>query len=665
MTSFVAASSSTNIHRLHTTQGQRQRLVAHEAMKWCSQWYNVEGRWIDAAEPPDTRKTLWLCFGLLAGNRASINLANKILARLEFQHHHPTRTQQEQQASFDIFISNHAIQFLTRHGKKLTPEVYRKIEEWGRRALGDYPGNRQADYQFHGANDNMPAKATLGLILGGQLFGDDTAIQHGLWNLRQLRSLLTRRGLISEYTSPTYLPLTLVNLTEVAHYAHQPEARQLSVLCLQRIWADFLGHFHPPTGMLAGPYSRAYQLDDAGHLSNAACALWLALGERVILNPIDELNREPMRVVHHHSNRYTQLGQLCWISSCTLTPPRYLLNWLKRRSYPFQLLANAERGEFNSSFAGEINTTCHAEADFALGTAEGESWTQLQADPFFINYRRSANTRQIEDIRTLYTRYLINDQSPGDLEKDHLLRGNGIVHTVHSGRTALVTVRPALSLAGQEVRRLKFSMILPEHFGQHESLMIRGHHCFLKDGPFYLALRLLTPTAWSEHNLIRLEPVSNYQVLSIYNYEGPCRSFTEKELGRTLNGFIATVGLRSEEPFEAFISRIEKAELLDYFSFGTRTTQYRLEQLTLALSYAVHSDRVRYRTINSQPVPEPLWQADGLPSQKLPFLKSKRIPKGLTPTIPHRHLNVVWTDQPWIIASNPGVVDQSHPATSA
>jgi len=29
-------------------------------------------------------------------------------------------------------------------------------------ALNDYPGNRQADLQFHGYNDNMPAKARWG-----------------------------------------------------------------------------------------------------------------------------------------------------------------------------------------------------------------------------------------------------------------------------------------------------------------------------------------------------------------------------------------------------------------------------------------------------------------------------------------------------------------------
>lgn len=664
MPSLITRPPSSGTNSRSSTHAKRRQLVSLEAFKWCSRWYDANGQWTDGSTEPDTRKTLWLCFGLLAGNHASVALANKILARLEFCHHIEPRSSQEQKNNFDIFVSNHTIQLLVTNGQKLEPEVYRKIEQWGRQALGDYPGDRQADYQFHGANDNMPAKATLGLILGGELFGDDSAVQQGLWNLRQLRDLLTRRGMLSEYTSPTYLPLTLVNLTEVAHYSTHPEARQLATLCLERIWADFLGHFHPPTGLLAGPYSRAYQLDDAGHLSNSACLLWLALGDQAILDPIEEINHEPMRLIHHHDSRYTQLGQLCWIASCKLEPPAHLLRWMNRRSYPFRLQANAERGEFNLSFAGEVHTTTYAEADFALGTSEGESWTQLQADPFFLNYRKKAPAQTIEDIRTVYSRYLINDQRPGDREPDHLLRNYGLVHTVQKDRTTLVVARPAPCLAGEELRRLKFSLILPEHFGRHESLQIRGHHFFLMDGPLYLAIRFLTPTNWSGNNPIRMESSPNYQILSLYNYDGAPRRFTAEELGRTLNGFVATVGNRHEETFDAFMNRIEQAELLDYFSFASRTTQYRLGNTTLGISYAVHSDHVRYRTINSQPAPQPLWSADGLPARKLPFLDGDTLPQSNTPTIPHRHLNVVWSNQPWVIASNPGVVSQSQPVFS-
>ena len=66
----------------------------------------------------------------------------------------------------------------------------------------------------------------MGMILGGEYFGDAAAVEHGMWNLRQLRDLLTRRGLLSEYTSPTYSPLSILNLAEVARAAAPPPDRR-------------------------------------------------------------------------------------------------------------------------------------------------------------------------------------------------------------------------------------------------------------------------------------------------------------------------------------------------------------------------------------------------------------------------------------------------------
>ena len=622
---------------------ERRAEVIRLVSEFSHAWYDADAVWIGAERQPDTRETLWLCFGLLDGDASDVALANLLLADLEQIPHHPTRSQEEESATFDIFTTNHTVQMLVLHAAKLAPGVRRKLEGWAREAQGDYPGDRQSDYQFHGANDNMPAKATMGLILGGEYFGDADAVEHGLWNLRQLRDLLTRRGLLSEYTSPTYTPLSIINLTEVAEHARHPEALELAARCVERIWADALGHYHAPTGMMAGPYARAYAADSTGHLNAMGILLWGVFGDEVFPHPIEELRRARVRLLHHHSVP-SQVSLLAWLTSVAVAPPA-LIEWMRQRKYPFHLCASAERG---GDGAGEVLTTLYQEAEFAIGTAEGEIWTMLQSEAFFLQYAIRQPVEGVEDRRTVYARYLINDQKP--LDEEGLLKPHGCVHTVQSGRTVLALARPVLELEGQPISALKFSVILPTHFGPVGRVELRDGHVFIQDGPVLLALRPLNATDWGRQDAVRLEPVEHYQVISFYNYEGELRAFTGKELGRTLNGFVAVVGLAREESYEEFCRRIAAAELLDYSHLGMRTTRYRVGDLTLGLSYAVEADRVRYATINGHPAERPIWKADGLPAERLPFLGGMPATNSLE--LPYEHLRVIWApNAPWQIAT--------------
>ena len=644
MTKIQNDSPATSSHA--STQEERRQDVAQLTAKFCRQWFDDQGEWRGAGVAPDTRVTLWLCFGLLPGDEESVALANNILGSLAFHHHHPTRTPEEEAADFDIFVTNHSVQMLVSYGEKLRPDVRHKLEVWARPALRDYAGDRQSDYQFHGFNDNMPSKATLGMILGGEYFGDSEAVEHGLWNLRQLRDLLTRRGLMSEYTSPTYSPLTIINLTEIALLAKNAEARSLAAQCVERVWADVLGHFHSPTGTMGGPYARAYQLDSTGHFSTVACLLWIVLGERTSFNPITEISLDPIRLVHHHDDRTSQLGILGWLSTCPLRPPEYLLQWLENRTYPFRLKASAERG---GDGAGEVNTTFYSEKDFALGTSEGESWCELQSEMFFLQFRRHAPFRGIEDLRTAYCRYLVNDQHPGDHKEDHCLKPHSITHTVQEGRVALVLTRPSLSLANTNVQSLRFSFILPTHFGEMERIEVRGGTVFMEDGTIRLGLRGLNVTDWGRQAAVKIERVAHYQIISFFNYEGEARCFSEEELGRTLNGFVAVIGVKAEESWDAFLERVAAMEVLDYFHLGTRIVRCKVGETILGMSYALKTDRVRYSTIHGRLTERPLWDADAMPAERLPFLKIAQ-PNSLE--FPHKHLRVVWAPEaPWVIGS--------------
>ena len=584
----------------------------------------------------------------MAGPKSDQNLANAVLTCIDFSSHLGAITAELGDPPFDIFVTNLAVHLLALHTDKLKPAVREKLEQWARPCLRDYAGDRQADYQFQGYNDNMPAKATLGMILGGEYFGDQQAVSHGLWNLRQLQDLLTRRGLLSEYTSPTYTPITLVSLTEIALHSRNDEARRIASFCAERVWADVLGHFHAPTGIMAGPYSRAYQPDSTAHLSTLSLILWLWHGEGVFPDPVKELGDFKVRMIHHHGSRADAVGLLGWAASSPIVPPRYLSRWARTRRYPFTVRATAERGQFRKFDAGEILTTQYQEEDFALGTAEGDSWTQHQAEAFFLNYRLRSPVAGVEDVRTAYLRYFVDDEMPTDA---HSLPTHGCLHTIQQGRTALVLGRPVLSLEGRPVRRLTFSLILPCHFSPVEKVEISDGHVFLQDGRIYVAIRPLNPCNWGTSQPVRLEASNSYQCISFYNYEGVPRTFTRQELGRTLNGFAVSVSPVAEGSFEKFRQRVLSADCVDYCQNGMRTVRYRTAETLLEMSYAVEEDRVRFGAINGRIVPRPVWEADGLPARRLPFLGESLPPNALN--LPYHHLRTAWgPDLPWIISAN-------------
>jgi len=644
-----------------TTQSERRQQVFRLARHYAHKVFHDDGRFALPGKEPHLVASLWIAFALFEGGPADRALAEAMLLRGELSTHIPPRSPEEAATSsqFDIFCSNHTIQLLHMHGERLSAKLRRKLEQWGRWALRDFSGDRQCDYQFQGYNDNMPAKATLGMILGGEYFGDNEAVEHGLWNLRQLRDMLTRRGMISEYSSPTYTPLTLTNLTLVARRARHAEARELAGRCVERIWSDFLGHIHPPTGLFpGGPSSRSYTADSVGHLSAANMMLWLALGDTVFLNPVKELHREPERLVLHAGADLTySISKMAWYAACEFSPPAHLLEWMQKRSYPFHIRATAERGDMGDASTGEVLTTQHQEEDFALGTVEGE--TNNQAEPLYLNYRRRASASDPEHVRVVYTRYLIDKQVPGERvegasgpfsgESGYLFN-YGRSHTVQKDRIAMLLQRPQMLLAGKPVTSLRTAVIIPAHFGPVKKIEHRDGHVFIQDGPIHLALRPMNGTDWGREESVRVEFVNRYHMISFFNYEGPPRAFNEEELGRTLNGVIAVVSLQREERYEDFCRRVTSAQLVDYYCFFARTTRYRLGDTEFGFSYAVQFDRVRHATINGKPVPRPIWDADGLPSERLPFLNGR--PQLNKMEIPYKHLRVIWdTKRPWQIIS--------------
>jgi hypothetical protein len=591
--------------------------------------FNKNGEWIATRLPPPAREWLWAAFAYLAGDAGDIAFASRLVM------HAP-----EPADGYSIFTNTHALHLLVAHGHAFTAEARLRLEAWGRLTIEDSPGGARADLQFHGYNDNMPTKATLGLILGGEYFGDQRAVEQGLWNLHQLRLLLTRRGVISEHCSPTYTPLTLTNLMEIVHYAKSAEARELASACSEHVWAELLAHYHAPTRAVVGPYSRAYATDSAGHLGNLHFLLWQVFGTECVPDPAVELfSRDSPAIIHHRGDHFFVVAGFAFLAACEHRPPQRLLDWLAARTLPFEFRATTERAEGGAacgtpSFtANRVTITSYQAAAFAVGTSNGD-WRE-QSECWHVLYKRTTGTAPagLVDIRHLTMRYIVDDLLPGVAATSPRGDETGEVdyvsefaryHTLQKGPVALVAAGPVDDLAGRACHRLSLAIILPEHFSQVDDVRFEEGHFWLEDGPFIMAIKPLGVRRWSldtpEFSIIRS---GAYRLLCLPTYEGEARVFSVEELRASISGFFSISGSLDETTRDDFRSKVLASYVRDTVWMNQRTIHWQGCGHTLELSCGLVARGLRFAAIDGEEPAAPVWEAKGLARESLSLMAAK------------------------------------------
>lgn len=609
-------------------QPRRRHDYLARVRRFAAPHFNAKGEWIATKRPPGTREWQWAAFAFLDGDENDAKFADRLILNAP-----------ELGEPYSIFANTHALHLLVTHGGAFSEPARRRLETWARLAIEDSPGGARADLQFHGYNDNMPAKATLGLILGGEYFDDPRALRHGLWNLHQLRRLLTRRGVISEHCSPTYSPLTLTNLAEIVQHARHAEARELAAACCEHIWAELLAHYHAPTRAVVGPYSRAYATDSTGHLGNLAYLLWQVFGPGFAPDPSEHLfDPASPAIIHHSGDRFFVATGFAFLAACEHHPSRRLLDWVGARALPFGFRATTERAEGSmlgkpgSFSANRITIAAHQEPDFAMGTSNGD-WLH-QAEHWHLVYRRSERPLPgLADIRHLTMRYLVDDTLPGQSapsprgeavgEIDYVPE-NAFYHTLQKDGVTLVAGGPLDDLARRAHHRLALAVILPEHFGEVDDVRFEDGHFWLEDGDFLLAIRPLATRRWHadtpEFSILRSGP---YRLLCLPNHEGEARSFSKEELGATVAGFVAVASSLRVETREAFRAKVMAARLHDTVWITQRTICWEGCGHTLELSYGLVSKQLRFAAIDGEEPATPAWEAKGLPRESLPLMAAK------------------------------------------
>lgn len=631
-------------------QLERQAQLFNLYLKQMGDVIDDDGGWHGNEPEMGMREKIWHCMALLEGTAEQVNRANLILDRLVLEPCH--------------FAPMNCMQLLLKYEGILWQSITQKLEEYVKASL-----ERQAAKNIHFTmyNDNFASMASFTLLTAGERFGIGWAFEEGRKKLIGLKERYMRCGVLMEYCSTTYLPITITCMAEIFNYVKDAEVREIAIKCEERAWAEAASHYHAPSGRLAGPYSRAYTYDTLGISGGMHCLFYAIFGDAIIINPVKDMFPYRKGMVIHHGLERLMWPMLIWSLSGQCHCPAYLGRLLVDKPYPYTAIARAEvlasltdgfridetTGEkvpVNNALeyqgtAGPIYT--YMTEDYAMGTA----WSQYHdgglSESFYAVYRKKVPAHDYTETGVSFSRYIINDRLPetmipyavyglsdGNIGFRDEGRKFGIQHKNHS----LMAYKPK-QFEAHSISSMKLSILFPCHFAKPDEIWIGGEKLqgftgesqqpatvFVKDGPVYLAF---TPLALTDHGrqaAVRVEECGKYIMISFYNYEGEAKSFDTKALFLTSSGFVATVMDASEAgsmgDFMAYVNNHSLTDAVERSEGGyTRWIRYTRKEVDLHFAYSPISEGIMIATVNGRPRPEPVFEADGIAGDQLPFMR--------------------------------------------
>jgi len=94
--------------------------------------------------------------------------------------------------------------------------------------------------------------------VAGEMLDEPRLLQYGRNRLAAFLDHTDYHGGLNEYNSPTYTFVALHECERILQLLHSPDVLEMAERLRRFIWNALAERFHPATGQLAGPHSRAY-----------------------------------------------------------------------------------------------------------------------------------------------------------------------------------------------------------------------------------------------------------------------------------------------------------------------------------------------------------------------------------------------------------------------
>jgi hypothetical protein len=118
---------------------------------------------------------------------------------------------------------------------------------------------------------NIAFQGTYVTLATAELLNNPSLLAYAKDRLVRLESTVAVSGSFVEYNSPTYMAVTISNLSRILKYVQDADARQAGARLNALAWKHVAKHWHQPTLQLAGPMSRAYS-------NNIGAPMWIQKG---------------------------------------------------------------------------------------------------------------------------------------------------------------------------------------------------------------------------------------------------------------------------------------------------------------------------------------------------------------------------------------------------
>ena len=626
---------------------------------------------------PPYREPVWILPALYTGPQEYVDLANRMVARLaDTSMVNLASTREQTGMDFGIFQSPALAHTLHRFGDRLTPEARAVMEHHARLVGQTYRGAAQPDFKFHGANDNMPMLATKGLILGGEALGDEQAVRHGRWNLGQFRRLLSRSAWASEFNSSTYSAVTLYASATLATWSRDPEIRALAQEIEQRLWAEVLLHYHPGTLRQAGPQSRAYCIDYAGHNHALQLLQWVAFGPEVTGRDMvgSYFHPDGTEVIHFDGCPWQSIAEFCDMLDTDFHIPEELAGLASGRKYPAVLRGRTEAmGRFDGQ-CGPYHTETYMEEEFSLGTVDLPMGGGEQTASLYATYRLKPEVRTFRDATSLFFRYFTHDVElgvtdrsiDGAWEGERFVSSQGWCYALQKENVGLLLCTPNLRNTPLETDTLKLSLLFPAHYGRIARSIIGAGPVregavgeseqpvpvSLEAGEVYMNITPLLPTSLPRRAALRWRSQNQYEALEIINYEGETREFTRRELAMVLNGLVLTISpKRKHASLEAFHASLLHPVITDYFMEIRRFLLFQRQDVEFEVLLSTDPCGVQTEGIDGRQAERPVFYSNQMDVSTLPFVTGP-VERNF-PCFPWRDSLEAWPYEksPWMIGS--------------
>lgn len=187
------------------------------------------------------------------------------------------------------FIGHELLLIALRHGQALPNAVLDEVRGAIHRAA---TAIRRRDVSM--AYTNIAAKGTFVTLAAGELLDDGELLTYGRDRMDRFAAEVGRFDSFAEYNSPTYWLVTCTAVTSIAQFVVDEKARELAGAIRDQLWTHLVRRWHPPTGQLAGPMSRAYDTDLADNVHLLAF-LAKAAGFRAPFDALPDVERSDPR----------------------------------------------------------------------------------------------------------------------------------------------------------------------------------------------------------------------------------------------------------------------------------------------------------------------------------------------------------------------------------